>query len=180
MPRHPDLSPEALPAPVLAQLVAARTLGFSGARNPQPRALARLRSALAFAPGRTVLVGCASGIDAAVRRACPFALVYRAGSGAPYLLARRSALLVHQLHTLGGVLVAFPSGPCPSALAPSPSWGACFAGYGSGTWATVALASGLGCGVLVWLPPACGAPAWLAPLGGGWFGPASPAQLSLL
>jgi hypothetical protein len=51
------------------------------------------------------------------------------------------------------LLVAFPCAAAPVQLRPSVS----FAGFGSGTWGSVALALGLGVPVLVVVPCALGA-----------------------
>lgn len=70
-------------------------------------------------------------------------------------------------------LVAFPTAAAPAALAPSASAAACFAGYGSGTWATAAYAVGLGLPLVLFpcgeaqLPGTWGA--W-QPCAGAWRG----------
>ena len=139
-----------------------------------------------------VAVGCASGVDLCVRSAFPSASVFSVSS---FLVggrvcrasfARRSSALVQWCASAGGLLVAFPLGACPSAVAPSVSFGGC----GSGSWGSVALAVGLGCSVLVVLPSgAFPAPSALAsrfrfvgvaPCGGSlWLSSPAPVQLSL-
>jgi hypothetical protein len=69
--------------------------------------------------------------------------------------AARSARLVHWVAASSGLLVAFPVGAAPAGLRPCTS----FAGFGSGTWGSVALAIGLGVPVLVVLPPCAALPA---------------------
>ena len=61
-------------------------------------------------------------------------------------LASRSAALVSAVAASGAGrgFVGFVSSPCPAGLVPSPSPSACFSGFGSGSWASLALASGLG------------------------------------
>ena len=79
-----------------------------------------------------------------------------------------------------------PLGACPSAVRPSSS----FAGFGSGSWGSVAFAVGLGCSVLVVVPvgvfpapPAlasCFRFVGVAPCGGSlWLSVPVPVQLSL-
>ena len=128
-------------------------------------------------PGGRVLVGCARGVDEAVRVAFPGCLVFRvqsfvrSGFGlSRACFARRSAALVGSCVAAGGVLVAFPAEACPAGLVPGFSCGACFGGFGSGSWSSVALAVGSGGRVLLWLPAGAVPPAWgFAALGGGWW-----------
>lgn len=49
----------------------------------------------------------------------------------------------------GRGFVGFVSSPCPTGLVPSPSPSACFSGFGSGSWASLALAVGLKLPVVV-------------------------------
>ena len=168
-------------------------MGVSGSRAPGPACLATLARLLPLAGG-PVVVGCAAGIDAAVRRAVPSASVVSAsafgtGRGA---LAARSVAVVRQVAAAGvsggssPVWVSLPGRACPVGLAPSPSPSACFSGRGSGSWASLALAVGLGVPAVVFLPPSVSAPAGWAfqPLGqfaGGsfWLVPACGASPSL-
>jgi hypothetical protein len=71
----------------------------------------------------------------------------------------------------GGLWAAFPASPCPAGLVPSGQSSRCFCGTGSGTWASLAFAVGLGLPCLVFLPSGIAAPSgWgLQPVGGGWF-----------
>lgn len=128
-------------------------VGFSGSRQVGS-VPARLAAEFCGGFGRgfsgRVRVGCARGVDAAVRGAFPSASVFsvaasevsRLGAAA---FAARSAALVQSVAGSRGVLVAFPLGACPSEVAPSRS----FRGCGSGSWGSVALALGLGCPVLL-------------------------------
>lgn len=172
-----------VPAPVLALLSSAPAVGFSGSRSvaPAPTVVGALVAALP--PGCSVSVGCARGVDAAFRVACPGAAVFRIARGSgPSGFAARSVACVRSVAP-GGVWVSFPSGACPPGLLPSASSSRCFCGSGSGSWASLALALGLGAVCLVLLPPSVVPPAgWgLVPLGGGWFrsAPVASSQLAL-
>ena len=170
----------------MLDFTAALTIGFSGSRAPSVASVRALRLALgAMPPNASVVVGCASGIDAMVRAACPSARVFRAADygvrrGA---LAARSIACVRAVAAAGGVWVLLPDVACPMGLRPSPSAAACFAGYGSGSWASLALALGLGMRCFVFLPPGVWVPTgWpLVALADGWFASIPGAsQLSLL
>ena len=159
-------------------------LGFSGSRLRGSGAAA---SCLAFLPAAAgfsapVGVGCARGVDALVRGRFPAAEVFRVQAPVSRgAFAARSARLVRWVASGSGLLVAFPAGAAPAGLRPSQR----FAGHGSGTWGSVALALGLGAAVLVVVPAAadqgfpapaavaarfrlagpapCGGSLWLAP-----------------
>jgi hypothetical protein len=145
-------------------------VGFCGSRSLSPRfrgLVSRVVSAV-VASGRGVAVGCASGADAFAGSACSgSAVVFRAsafGVGRASF-ARRSAALVSAVAVsgVGCGLVAFVSSACPRGLFPSASSSACFAGFGSGSWASVALAVGSGVPVVVFpcgLPPSSSLPSW--------------------
>lgn len=126
-------------------------LGFSGSRLASSPALASCRAflpAVASFSG-SVGVGCARGVDQAVRAAFPSASVFRVQpplSRAAF--AARSARLVRWVVAGSGLLVVFPVAAAPARLAPSVS----FRGFGSGSWGSAALALGLGGSVLVVLP----------------------------
>ena len=147
-----------------------------------------------FSGSVAVAVGCASGVDSLVRSAFPLASVFSVqqfavgGRVCRASFARRSSALVSWCASSGGLLVAFPLGACPSAVAPSAS----FSGCGSGSWGSVALAVGLGCSVLVVLPVGSSLSAFspalapcfrcvgVAPCGGSlWLAVSAPVQLSL-
>jgi hypothetical protein len=146
-------------------------VGFSGSRSVVPPAVAAALSRVA--PSACVVVGCAEGVDRAARSGWGGALeVVQAdrslGRGG---FARRSAAVVARVAEADGCWVCFPSGACPEVVAPSSSASRCFCGGGSGTWASAALAIGLGCPVLCWLPEGVACPGgWgFIALGRGWF-----------
>ncbi|MBW4523471.1 MAG: hypothetical protein KME16_28020 [Scytolyngbya sp. HA4215-MV1] len=144
-------------------------VGFSGSRRGC--SAAALSAAFSrVASGASVFVGCASGVDAVVR--CRFGSrcrVFSASSRSRGGLAARSAGLVRAVAAAGGCWVSFPSCACPAGLVPSPVSGRCFCGFGSGSWASLAFAVGLGVPCLVFSP--WGVPAgWgFSALGRGWF-----------
>ncbi|MAQ94508.1 MAG: hypothetical protein CMM84_13400 [Rhodothermaceae bacterium] len=177
------------PSPVSAVagvLQSACVVGVSGSRAAGPGCLRAVAWAVSqFAPGATVVTGCASGIDR-VARGVSSALVFRAarfgrGRGS---FARRSIAVVRRVAGAGGagtgpqsaLWVSAPGRACPRGLAPSRSSSACFAGFGSGSWASLALALGLGVPALVWLPAGTTPPqGWglslvCAGRGGAWWG----------
>lgn len=136
----------------------AALVGFCGSRGlpPQAEALAACLVRSVLASGRAVAVGDAAGADACVRRAAPGCRVFSVSSF-PALpphaaLAARSAALVSAVAASGpgaAFVGLVSSGPCPAGLRPSSSAAACFAGFGSGSWASLAFAAGLGLPVLV-------------------------------
>jgi hypothetical protein len=180
---------------VLSGLLAGvSSVGFSGSRSPSPAAISALASVLAAVPrsGCRVSVGCARGVDAAVRGAFAGSrslLVFSAAAprfaraGAVGALALRSAACVRSVARGRGLLVVVPSGACPAGVSPGRS----FRGCGSGSWGSAALALGLGRRVVVWLPSGIIPPAWTgfswSSLGSGWWFcspvPTAPVQLSL-
>jgi len=173
-----------LPPRVAAILTGAAALGISGSRRPSVATLASLSAALRAAPiGIPVLVGDAQGIDARAHQIRPSARVFVAadyGDG-PQSFAARSITCVRATVAAGGIWCAFPSSLCPVGLAPSASSHRAFSGHGSGTWASLALALGLGLPTLVYLPPGVPAP-WcaLSAIECGWWSSApAAAQLSL-
>lgn len=149
---------------------------LSGARFRACRALA----AAASAAGAEVVTGCAAGADRAARQGAGVAHVFRVSSGrwgaGPGAFAGRSAHFVRWVAAGGGCLVSFPAGPCPVGLVPSASSSRCWAGFGSGSWASLAFAVGLGVPVFVFLPVGVFPPAawgvWVrlvaGPLSGSW------------
>ena len=140
--------------------------GFSGSRSC-PAATTAAQGLFPFVPsGAAVFVGCAGGVDRAVRAAFPDSQVFEVEQfkGAVSLraaLAMRSAAMVQQVAAVFGLLVVFPSTPCPAAVRPSRS----FAGHGSGSWGSAAYAIGLSVPVLICLPPEVEPPPWLASIG---------------
>lgn len=171
------------------------SVGFSGSRSLSPAAAA-LSSLLPSVPaGVRVSVGCARGVDLAVRSffaGSSSLLVFSVASGrfgvGRSAFARRSCRCVLSVARGGrGLLVVVPSGACPAGVRPSRS----FRGCGSGSWGSLAFALGRGRRVLLWLPSGVRPPVWagvswssagaLGSSGCWWLGvPASsPAQLSL-
>lgn len=153
----------------------ASAVGFCGSRSALPPSVVSASVFGAVASSAVVSVGCARGFDFLARGAFPSASVWSAssfgvGRGA---FARRSVAFVRSLsRSASPLLVAFPACSAPVGLAPSAFSSRCFCGLGSGSWASVALAVGLGCPVLVWLPSGVSAPAsWgFVSVGGGfWF-----------
>lgn len=95
------------------------------------------------------------------------------GGRTPAALVARSVAMVQAVAAggAGSCLVGFVSSPCPQAkrrgggqpLSPSHSSSRCFAGYGSGTWASLAFAAGLGLPVIVFccgITPSEALPRW--------------------
>lgn len=167
-------------------------VGFSGSRRPDGAVSSKaLLGAIAAVPSSAkVVVGCATGVDAVVRLACPRAQVFSVASGqfgqGKSAFARRSIACAKEVAVAGsaGLWVSFPSRSCPSGLLPSASSSCCFSGSGSGTWASLALAVGLYIPCLVFLPAGVVPPAgWglaLVPGCDGWFSSVPvTAQLSL-
>jgi hypothetical protein len=143
------------------------TVGFSGSRAPSIASMRALRLALATLPSEAPAARVFRANDYGVGRAA---------------LAARSIACVRAVAAAGGVWVSLPDAVCPARLRPSPSPSACFAGYGSGSWASLALAVGLQTRALVFLPPGVSVPVgWpLVALAEGWFGSVPAAsQLSL-
>ncbi len=151
-------------------------VGFCGSRSLSSAFSPLVASCVSavVAAGRGVAVGCASGADR-------FALSAARASGASVSLfsassfgsgrsafARRSAAFVSAVSAsgVGCGLVAFVSSACPAGLLPSRSASRCFAGFGSGSWASVAFAVGLGVPVVVFpcvpsgVSPSSVLPAW--------------------
>lgn len=185
---HASKQPVAMSNPststgIRQQFRTAPVVGIGGSRAPGAASLRALGQVLPLIPATApVYVGCASGIDAAVRSARPGARVFRAGSSRPGALARRSIRCVRAVAQAGGVWVSFPGRACPSGIRPSRSASACFSGGGSGSWASLALAAGLGRPCLVFLPRSVQPPSsfGLQPLGRGWHWRTGSGQLHLL
>jgi hypothetical protein len=160
-----------LPPSVVALVAGARSLAFSGSRSVVPSVLAPVLSLVS--PRAFVAVGCASGVDAAVRSGLEGACVFRAASFSASSWSARLALRSAAVVRAGSgrspsLVVVFPSSVCPAGLVPSSSPSLCFRGLGSGSWASAAFAAGLGVPLLVFAP--LGVPAWgFAALGAGWF-----------
>ena len=179
VPPSPPVPP--VPAPVAAAVSSASSVGFSGSRSVVPPVLGSVLSLVAASSVLT-LVGCARGVDEAVRSGLPASQlhVFRAtafGSGRP-AFARRSTAFVRALAAAGGVLFSFPTGACPVGLRPSPRWASA---SGSGSWGTLSVAVGLGVPCFVFLGSVPAPRGWgLVSLGGGWWRSSpAPVQLSL-
>jgi hypothetical protein len=159
-----------------AVLFMSALVGFCGSRS-LPSAFSPLVSSCVsavVAAGRGVAVGCASGADrfalSAARAAGASVSLFSASSFGVgrSAFARRSAAFVSAVSAsgVGCGLVAFVSSACPSALAPSSVASRCFAGFGSGSWASVAFAVGRGVPVVVFpcvsagVSPLSVLPAW--------------------
>lgn len=163
-----------VPPHLVRVLSSAGSVGFSGSRLAVSHPLV-LASALSLVPvSARVFVGCAHGLDSAVRSYFPHSVVYRAssfGSGRGSF-ARRSIALVSALAAQASpVFVSFPQVSCPAGLLPSSSSSACFCGLGSGSWASLAFAVGCGVPCFLWLPLLVSPPVgWgFVGLGSGWF-----------
>ena len=161
-----------VPSSLSSLLVGSGLVGFSGSRSVAPPVLSpvlRLRSrstGLSF-------VGCAAGVDSSVRRAlrpsCVQVFSVTEFGAERWAFAARSTAFVRGLSSGGGVLVSFPSAPCPSGLLPSASPSRAFCGSGSGSWASLAFA--VGCGVQSFVFAPFGVPlGWgFVALGSDWF-----------
>lgn len=128
-------------------------VGFSGSRS-LPASAGRSVPALVssvLASGRGVAVGCAPGLDSLVRSACPSAEVFRVAGAGRGAFAARSVACVRAVAASGSGAgwVSFPGALCPRGLVPSSTQSACFCGLGSGSWASAALAAGLGVPLVV-------------------------------
>ena len=158
---------------VRSVLRSSRFVGFSGSRSVVPEFLSQVVEFVVAEPGSRVFVGCARGVDAAVRSGVPserlsvFRVRVRSRSG----FAERSVRFVRELARVGGVLVSFPGRACPSVVSPSSDPSACFCGSGSGSWASLAFARGLGVRCVVWLPVGVVPPSafGLRSVGSGWW-----------
>lgn len=146
---------------VSSLVASASLLGVSGSRAPASGCRRAVQWALAQrAAGARVVTGCASGVDA-LGRSVSSAVVLRAsafGSGPGACAARSVAVVRHVAGGAGALWLSAPGRACPVGLAPASSPSACFTGLGSGSWASLALAVGLGTRALVWLPSGVAAP----------------------
>lgn len=169
-----------LPSAVVQLISLAPALGISGSREPARASLAALAELAALAPtGAAMFVGDAPGIDRRAGELLPQARVFRVaayGVG-PGAFAARSIACVRGCAAASGVWCAFPAQACPVGLRPSARPSACFAGFGSGTWASLALALGLALPAVLFLPTGAPPVGWgLVAVGGGWFVAEPPAQ----
>lgn len=157
------------------------SFAFSGSRHDDS-AVASAAACFPQVPSSAlVIVGCAKGVDAAVRVAFPSAVVFRVeafaigGRVVRASFARRSVAVVVRCVELDGLFCSFPLGACPVGLVPCASP---FGGFGAGSWSSLAFAVHCGCACFVSCSPLC-APSWLVSrarfLGGSsWFVPAAP------
>jgi len=163
-----------LPPVVLLAFASARCVGFSGSRSAVLPVGLWSAVASAVPSVSVVAVGCARGLDASVRSSFPSALVFLAsafGRGRGSFAARSVSLVRFVSASASPLWVSFPASVCPVGLCPSSVPSRCFSGLGSGSWASLAFAVGLGCPCLVWLPASVVVPAsWgFSSLGGGWW-----------
>jgi len=154
-----------VPSSVSSVLASASLVGFSGSRSSVPSVARQVASLVS---GR-VFVGCARGVDSFFRGCFPSARVFSVSGSSRGAFAARSISFVQSLASGGGVLVSFPSAPCPLGLLPSSSGSRAFSGFGSGSWASLAFAVGRGVRCFVFAP--FGVPSgWgFSPCGCGWF-----------
>ena len=181
-PIRPALMPSRPLVSALARVLrSAPVVGVSGSRAASPGCVRAVTWAVGqVQPGTSIVTGCMSGIDQVARSLAPSALVLQAshyGRGRGRF-ARRSTAVVQRVHSAGpsALWVSAPGRACPQGLVPSPVSSACFAGFGSGSWASLALALGLGVRALVWLPvgitpPQCWGLSLVCPgRAGSWWG----------
>jgi hypothetical protein len=167
-------SASSLPFAVSQILGSSAVVGFSGSRRFVPSSLV-WGSVVACVPiSSVVVVGCASGLDSLARGSFAAPLVFAASSfgfGRGSFAARSVAFVRYLLGCPSSVLVSFPASVCPVGLVPSSKPSKCFAGFGSGSWASLALAVGSRVPCLVWLPlGVCPPVLWgLVPVGSGWW-----------
>ncbi len=140
-------------------------VGFSGARNA---ALELCQYAVQISNhflNMPAAVGDARGIDDAIRRS-RITTVFNSKSFSPQHLVARSIDLINHLCANNGCLIAFPGQTAHHQTRPVKKW----AGYGSGTWGTIAYAAGYGLPVFIYLDDET-APDWLTPDEDipGWF-----------
>ena len=126
----------------------------SGGRHLVKGSASAVQLSIHFLPAQaTISVGCASGVDSLVRFLVPAshltifqASAFGYGRGS---FARRSIACVQHVASLSGLWLSFPSQACPVGLVPSSNSRRCFCGFGSGSWASLAFAVGLGVPCLV-------------------------------
>ncbi|MBH8564455.1 hypothetical protein I8748_20095 [Nostoc sp. CENA67] len=148
------------------------TIAFTGSRTMVEGQAEKIDFVLANSAPE-ILVGDARGIDQYIRENCTTATVFKvsdywSGNIQKAAFAVRSQAMVKSLSSKNGLLVGFPSSPCPEGLKISKN---SFSGYGSGTWATLAYALALNVDCLLWLPDKMQPPQqWgLVAAGDGWW-----------
>ena len=169
-----SVSSFSFPASASRLLAGASSFGFCGSRSAVPPVPVWAGVLGSLPASFSVSCGCVGGLCALARSSFPSASVFRASAfgGGRSGFARRSVALVQSVAASARPLwVSFPARPCPPAVVPSASASRCFSGGGSGSWASAALAAGLGVPVLMWLPAGVVPPAsWaFVSLGGGFF-----------
>ena len=131
-----------------------RMVGFTGSRSLSGKFKSLVTLVVSSFANQQITVGCAQGADQFVRSTAPSCNVFYASSylGPPAArLAQRSAALVRTVAASAHpLIIGFVTGPCPTGLQPAPQPSLCFAGFGSGTWAALALAAGLGVPVIAY------------------------------
>ena len=176
------------------------SVGFSGSRSPSPAASAALSALLPLVPpsGVRVSVGCARGVDSAVRfffGSSSSLLVFsvaggRFGSGRSAFARRSSRCVLSVAAGSRGLLAVLPSSAVPPAgVAPSRYFFGGGVGRSSGSFGSAAFALGRGRRVLLWLPAGSRPPVWagvswssagaLGSAGCWWLGVPAPRVVSL-
>jgi len=134
------------------------TFGFSGSRFSSgvlpPNVLSS--AAKSVPKGSRVVIGCQKGVDAFFRQCFPNAEVFSVASGkwgsGKGAYAARSIACIKAVADDSGLWISFPASECPPGLIPSNKSSQCFSGKGSGSWASLAFACGLGVSCLVYSP----------------------------
>lgn len=125
-------------------------VGISGHRSFVPVELRRFIRDLP--QDCKVYVGDANGVDKYVRENVKGCRVFKVEQPkTPGMFAARSIRFMDALREDEGCLVSFPRIECPKGLIPSTNCSKCFNGSGSGSWATLAYAIGIGVPCVVFL-----------------------------
>lgn len=163
-----------LPELLEAQLSYAEAkLAFSGYRSLDTIDRDMLQAVIAAVhPRAGVAVGDSSGVDYEIKQAFPGSRFFQRTANTPAAYAARSIRLARFVAAQNYQLIAFPGAACPPRVWPTVHPSHAFNGSGSGTWATVALAVGLGAHVWVCLPDGADSPPWhsvtIEPMGAQW------------
>jgi len=168
------VSVSVLPSSVASLLSRASSFGFCGSRSVVPSPSVWSAVVASVPAGSPVSCGCVGGLCGLARASFAGASVFRASSfgfGRGAFAARSVALVRSVASGPRPLWVSFPGRSCPPGLVPSSRPGACFCGLGSGSWASLAFACGLGVPALVFLPVGSSVPSsWgFVSLGCGWF-----------
>ena len=167
-------SSSSFPLAAAAALGSASSFGFCGSRSAVPPSSVWVGVLASLPSSFSVSCGCVGGLCGLARSSFPAARVFFAssfGRGRGAFAARSVALVRSVAASPSPLWVSFPAQSCPPGLVPSSVPGRCFAGFGSGSWASLAFAVGSGVPALVWLPVGVVPPAafGLVSLGGGFF-----------